>query len=117
MAKTRAQKNREIRQEELRARLAGQKHIEKVIDNIEEIEKLDFFQKGADSKEIDYKLCQANKFRMDALKTANDQRMRLVNKYLPDVKQQEIQLSGQLDFAQVSDECSEEEWEEQYGDG
>lgn len=113
MAKTRAQENRAIRQEAQREQLSNQKHIEKVIENIKEIEKLDFFQKG-DGDEIDYKLCQANKFRLDALKVANEQRLKLINKYLPDLKQQEIALTGQLDFAQVSDECSEEEWESNF---
>ena len=93
MAKTRAQENRAIRQEALREQLASQKHIEKVVDNIVEIEKLDFFKEG-DSGDIDYKQCQANKFRMDALKTANEQRLKLINKYLPDLKNTEISGDG-----------------------
>lgn len=97
MAKTRAQENRAIRQDSLREQLSQQKHIEKVVDNIGEIEKLDFFQKG-DNNEIDYKLCQANKFRLDALKTANEQRLKLINKYLPDLKSTEITSEGGQPF-------------------
>lgn len=93
MAKTRAQENRAIRQDALREQLASQKHIEKVVDNIQQIEKLDFYQKGGDG-EIDYKLCQANKFRLDALKAANEQRLKLINKYLPDLKSTEITGDG-----------------------
>lgn len=94
MGKTRAQENRAIRQEALREQLSSQKHVEKVVENIQEIEKLDFFQKGEDSNDIDYKLCQANKFRMDALKTANEQRLKLINKYLPDLKAMELTGEG-----------------------
>ena len=78
------------RQENLREQLSGQKHIEKVIDNIEKIENLNFFPKGADSDEIDYKVAQSTKFRLDALRTANEQRLKLINKYLPDLKNTEI---------------------------
>lgn len=94
MGKTRAQENRAIRQEALREQLSKQKHVEKVVENIQEIEKLDFFQKGEGSDEIDYKLCQANKFRMDALKTASEQRLKLINKYLPDLKAMELTGEG-----------------------
>lgn len=93
MAKTRAQQNRAVRQEALREQLSGQKHIEKVIDNIKEMEKLDFHKKG-DDNEIDYKHSQANKFKLDALKTANEQRLKLVNKYLPDLKSTEVTGEG-----------------------
>ena len=93
MAKTRAQQNRAIRQEALREQLSHQKHIEKVVDNIVEMEKLDFFKKGDDG-EIDYKVAQSTKFRLDALRTANEQRLKLINKYLPDLKNTEITGEG-----------------------
>lgn len=85
MAKTRAMENKEIRVEAKRQQLANNGHITQVLANIEEIEKLDFFVKG-DNEDVDYKLCQANKFRMDALKTSNEQRFKLINKYMPDLK-------------------------------
>lgn len=90
---TTAQARRAARQEDNREQIAQQGHINKVIDNIVEIEGLDFFKKG-DDQQIDYKMCQANKFRMDALKTANEQRLKLVNKYLPDLKSTELTAEG-----------------------
>jgi len=73
MAKTIAQKNREIRREELRAYLSERGKVDYVFDNIEKIEELDtrseLFQKE-----------------ILKLKTANEQRIRLLAKYLPDVK-------------------------------
>lgn len=89
MAETRAQSNKRIRQEALRDQLAQQKHIEKVVDNIGKMELLDFECKGEDGT-VDYKALQGNKFKLDALKAANDQRLKLINKYLPDEKYVEI---------------------------
>ena len=98
MAKTRAQENRAIRQDALREQLSGQKHIEKVIENIKEIETLASSFSGGDGKdkEIDYKEFQAAQFKVNALKTANDQRLKLVGKYLPDLKQQEITIEADI---------------------
>ena len=93
MSNSRAHKNRAVRQEALREQLSSQKHVKYVVDNIVKIENLDFFIKG-DDDQIDYKLCQATKFRMDALKIANEQRLKLVNKYLPDLKSTEITGEG-----------------------
>ena len=92
MPRTKAQENRKIRQDRLREQLAGQKHIEQVIKNIKEIEGLDFHAAGGDGQ-IDYKRAQANKFRMDALKIACEQRMKLVDKYLPNLKS--VELTGE----------------------
>ena len=73
MAETRAQKNRDIRREELRSYLAERGRLDYVLDNIEKIEQLDvssvYFTKE-----------------LSKLKTANEQRIRLLNKYLPDMK-------------------------------
>ena len=75
MAKTRAQKVRAVNQEELRVFLAEKNTVEQIIDNIEQIEKLNPSQKENFVKEL-------NKY-----KTANEQRIRLLNKYLPDLKE------------------------------
>ena len=103
MAKTRAQKNKEIRQDALRAQLAEQCRVQHILETISKIYELDPSDEHFSNN-------------LNKLKTANDQRFKLLAKYLPDLKQQEIQLSGQLDFAQVSDECSEEDWENEYGE-
>jgi hypothetical protein len=75
---TRAQANRKIRQDALREQLAGQKHIEQVIDNVRKIETLDPTN-GADTTT-----------ELNILKTATELRLKLVNKYLPDLKATEI---------------------------
>jgi len=93
MAATSAQKNRQARQENLREQLSQQKHIEQVVKNIEEIEGTDFNFKGDDG-EVDYKAMQASQYRVQALKVANEQRLKLVNKYLPDLKNTEITSEG-----------------------
>jgi hypothetical protein len=74
MAKTRAQQNREIRKDELRAYLAERGKLDYVFDNIEKIEQLN---------------AQSDTFNKDLakLKTANEQRIRLLNKYLPDARE------------------------------
>lgn len=95
MGATRAQENRSIRQEALREQLSGQKHIEKVIDNIEKIEALEIDTKG-DKDEFDYKDLQVKQFTMNKLKTANEQRLKLISKYLPDLKQQEIIIDADI---------------------
>lgn len=86
----RADENRAIRQEALREQLSAQKHVEQVIDNIEKIESLSVDTKGGDEDEIDYKSLQLNQFKLQQLKTANEQRLKLVNKYLPDLKSMDL---------------------------
>lgn len=81
MAKTRAQRERGIRQDELRAYLAERGRVDYVFDNIEKIEELDpeteqFFDK-----------------RLQQLKIANEQRIRLLNKYLPDMKEEQSEIT------------------------
>jgi hypothetical protein len=75
MAKTRAQQNREIRKEELRAYLTERGRLEYVFDNIEKIEELDV-------------ACDGFNKNLSKLKTANEQRIRLLNKYLPDAREE-----------------------------
>ena len=72
MAMTKAQLNKSIRQEALRAQLANQKHIEHVVENLNEMRKLDGTQ-------------DTDKFNLDKLKIINEQKMKLINKYLPDL--------------------------------
>ena len=81
MAKTRAQRERGIRQNELRAYLAERGRVEYVFDNIEKIEELDpeteqYFDK-----------------RLQQLKIANEQRIKLLNKYLPDMKEEQTEVT------------------------
>lgn len=101
MAKTRAQQNREIRQEELRKQLAEQCRVQHVLDTIKKIEELD-----EESESFSNALSK--------LKAANDQRLKLISKYLPDLKQQEITMEAEHTFAQISDEISTDEWESKF---
>ena len=75
MAKTRAQKIRAVNQDELRVFLAEKNTVKQIIDNIEKIEELNPTGNDNFVKEL-------NKY-----KTANEQRIRLLNKYLPDLKE------------------------------
>ena len=80
---------KEIRQEDHRAVIAEQGHIAKVFENIEEIESLTVKKKeGTD--ELDYKDLQFNQFTLSKLKTAVELRLKLMNKYLPDLRSTEI---------------------------
>ena len=82
MAMTKAQQNRAIRQEALREQLAGKGLIQKVLENIAKMEELD----SSDT--------QTGTFELQKLKTSNDQRLKLINKYLPDLKMAEITGEG-----------------------
>jgi hypothetical protein len=77
MAKTAAQKNRAIRQGELREYLAARGGVSYVLDNIEKIEQLDVTSETFDKELTKHKV-------------ANEQRIRLLNKYLPDIKEEHI---------------------------
>lgn len=87
MAKTRAQENRAIRQDALREQLAAKGLVQKVLDNIDKMEELKVVITEDGSS-----LC--GQFELNKLKTANDQRLKLVNKYLPDLKSAEITGEG-----------------------
>lgn len=76
MAKTRAQQNRAIRQEALREQLSNQGHLQYAVENIQKIEQLE----PSDS---------FNQL-LTKYKTAAELRLRMVNKYLPDLKNTEI---------------------------
>lgn len=77
MAKTRAQTNRGIRQDALREQLSAQGHVQHIVDNIKNIEELDI-----DGEHFNNSL--------NKLKVANEQRLKLVNKYLPELKATEL---------------------------
>ena len=81
MAKTRAQRERGIRQDELRTFIAERGKLPYIFDNLEKIEELDpetdqYFDK-----------------RLQQLKIANEQRIRLLNKYLPDMKEEQTEVT------------------------
>ena len=103
MAKTRAQSNRAIRQEELREFLSKQKLIEKVLDNIKKMEELKVVVTDGNSQ-LD------GTFELNKLKSANSDRIKLINKYLPDLKSAEVTGpdGGAIEFKKV-EELSDEE--------
>ena len=77
MAATHAEHQRNMRKDALREMLSKQKHVEQASDIATE------FKKPIDRET------------QDRLKTKFDMHMKLVNKYLPDVKQTEINLTGE----------------------
>ena len=74
---SRAAKNKQIRKEALRDQLSQQKHVEHVVEITNKISDLD--------NELD-------NLQVQRLKIAAELKMKLVNKYLPDIKA--IELSG-----------------------
>ena len=75
MAANNPAKMRAMRQESLRDLLSKQKHLEKAVENIMKIE-----QEGSHMETNE----------LNALKYATDARLKLLSKYLPDLKSQEI---------------------------
>ena len=73
---TTAQTNKRIRQEALREQLSKQAHVQHVIDISEKLQSLD---KELEQTEI------------TRLKYAADLKLKLINKYLPDLKAMEIE--------------------------
>ena len=73
--KTVAQRNRAIRQEALREQLAEQCRLQHILDNIQKLEDLD---SELDSNEV------------NRIKSSTEQRIKLMGKYLPDLKSTEI---------------------------
>lgn len=70
-----ADRNRKIRQEALREQLSNQKLVEQVVDIAKKIGDLSY---------------ELEKDKIDRLKIAADINMKLVSKYLPDLKQTEL---------------------------
>ena len=77
MGMTRAQMNKSVRQEALREQLRSQKHVEHVVDILEQIGDLD----------VDLDSAQVQR-----LKVVVDTKLKLITKYLPDLKS--IEHSG-----------------------
>ncbi len=77
MGITRANKNREIRQDNLREWLSKKCTLQHLFDNINKIEDLDVKSKDFHNS-------------LSKLKVANEQRLKLINKYLPELKATEI---------------------------
>lgn len=81
---SRADENRAIRQEELRAKLSAGSHVQDVIDNSNKIQNLATTLEPND---------------IQRLKIASELKLKLINKYLPDVKQVELQADVQGDIS------------------
>lgn len=81
---SRGQLNRKIRQEALRDQLSAQGHVQHVVDIINEVNDL--------SIEYDQLILQRKKVVIDT-------KLKLINKYLPDVKMQEIVDTTKVDEA------------------
>jgi hypothetical protein len=79
MAANSPAKMRAMRQESLRDLLSKQKHLEKAVDNIVKIEK-----EGASMETNE----------LNALKYATEARIKLLGKYLPDLKATEVTGEG-----------------------
>ncbi len=79
MAATVAAKNKKIRQDALREQISKRCTVQQVLKNIEKME-----EQGAAMESIE----------LQALKAGTDTRLRLLNKYIPDLKQSDIELSG-----------------------
>jgi len=75
MAKTDVHVRKQARKEELRTYLANRGKVDYVLENIEKIESLNV---GSDSFQKE----------LLKLKTANEQRIRLLAKYLPDAREE-----------------------------
>lgn len=82
---SRAQANKAIRQEALRESLANKGLVQHVLDNVSKIQDLD--------SELEHNDVQR-------LKIASELQLKLINKYLPDVKQVELEanmnVSGEM---------------------
>lgn len=87
MAATKAALNKRIRQEALREQLSAQGHVQHVVDNIKKMEEQGAAMEGQE---------------LQAIKYATDTRIKLIGKYLPDLKAVEIE-------GNVSND-SHEEW-------
>lgn len=87
---SRAEANRRIRREALRDQLEAKGLIQKVIETTEDLADL--------SEEMD-------SVQVQRLRAANEARLKLVNKYLPDAKEdQNLNLSGALGITDMTEE-------------
>lgn len=104
MAKTVAQRQRAIRQEELRELISKKGLVQQVLVDVGKLDELAAL-KPEDFENVEEYLASISsaKDKAQIIKIAIDSRMKLVNKYLPDLKQQEIQLEADVSFAQLTD--------------
>ena len=79
MAANNAAKNRAIRQEALRDQLSNQGHVQHIIDIVEKL--------SDETNEIDANM-------VARYKVAVDTKLKLINKYLPDLKSTELTGEG-----------------------
>jgi len=93
MGTTAANKNRAIRQEALREQLSNQKHVEHVVEMLEEIKDL---QRDLDANDL------------ARYKVAIDTKLKLIGKYLPDLKS--VEHTGDED-APIAIAAYEINWE------
>ncbi len=84
MGKTVKQTAREVRREELRVYLSENNRVRQILDTVEKLED--------PTVKLDPLMIQR-------LRAATDTRMGLLKKYLPDVKQQEIEMKAQISTA------------------
>ena len=80
MAANNAAKQRKMRQESLREQISKRCTFQQVIKNTEKMEK-----EGA----------QMSPQELQAIKYATDVRLKLLNKYIPDLKQTDIEITGE----------------------
>lgn len=95
MAGTRNTKQRAVRQEALREQLSNQKHLEYVIDLVEKL---------SDENVV------INSEMLSRYKIAIDARFKLINKYLSDLKSQEVDMTHNIDdeLKELLDAASDE---------
>lgn len=101
MAKTHAQRRRAEYQEQLRERLSKGKHVEQVIEDIEEISELAAAYDGTNKEELDLKI--------KAKDVAIKHRMSLIKKYIPDL--QNMALEGEIEQKTILVDLSGEQQE------
>ena len=80
--RTRAQRNRAVRQEALREQLEAQGHVQYVVECIENLKNV---EPGEDAQ-----------FLVNKHKTAAELHLKLVGKYLPDLKQVEADVRASV---------------------
>jgi len=91
--RTAAQRNRAIRQEALRDQLSNQKHVEHVVDIIDKLLDAD--------NELDP--TQVNR-----LKIAMEGKFKLINKYLADIKQMDVDVQADVNHNNLPDLSDED---------
>lgn len=79
MAATNAAKNRAIRQDSLREMLSKKCTVEQVLRNVKKME-----EQGKEMESVE----------LQALRAATDTRVKLLNKYIPDLKSMELVGDG-----------------------